>query len=95
MRGGTQTRSARRTSVFRATLVRPLNEDRTPAGIPALSELEMNRTTTSLRQGVAFGPFRLFVGERLLEKGGIPVALGSRALDILILLVERAGARRT
>jgi DNA-binding winged helix-turn-helix (wHTH) protein len=26
-----------------------------------------------------------------LSKGGVPVALGSRALDILITLVERAG----
>ncbi len=44
-----------------------------------------------VRQGVAFGPFRLFVAERLLEKAGVPVSLGSRALDILILLLERAG----
>src|SRR6202022_1017565 len=36
-----------------------------------------------------FGPFRLSVTERLLEKGGGPVQLGSRALDILIALVER------
>ena len=28
---------------------------------------------------------------RVLSKGGVPVALGSRALDILITLVERAG----
>jgi predicted ATPase/DNA-binding winged helix-turn-helix (wHTH) protein len=52
----------------------------------------MERDTTNLKQGAAFGPFRLFAGERLLEKAGIPVALGSRALDILILLVERAGS---
>lgn len=41
--------------------------------------------------GVTFGPFRLLVSERLLEKQGEPVALGSRALDILIVLIERAG----
>src|SRR5271167_1439405 len=40
---------------------------------------------------VAFGPFRLFPAERLLEKDGVPVHLGGRALDILIFLVERAG----
>src|ERR1700733_6860800 len=39
----------------------------------------------------SFGPFRLFAAERLLEKDGIPVHLGGRALDILIFLVERAG----
>jgi predicted ATPase/DNA-binding winged helix-turn-helix (wHTH) protein len=36
-----------------------------------------------------FGPFRLSVRERVLEKGGVRVPLGSRALDILIALVER------
>jgi predicted ATPase/DNA-binding winged helix-turn-helix (wHTH) protein len=39
----------------------------------------------------SFGPFRLFIAERLLEKAGEPLELGSRALDILITLVERAG----
>jgi len=40
---------------------------------------------------VSFGPFRLFAAERTLEKNGIPLVLGSRALDILIVLAERAG----
>src|SRR5258708_36447586 len=38
---------------------------------------------------ICFGPFRLSITERLLEKGGELVQLGSRALDILIALVER------
>src|SRR5258707_13351883 len=38
---------------------------------------------------ICFGPFRLSTGERLLEKNGVRVRLGSRALDILIALVER------
>ena len=38
---------------------------------------------------LCFGPFRLSTTERLLEKGGEPVQLGSRAFDILIALVER------
>src|SRR5882762_3639109 len=38
---------------------------------------------------ICFGPFRLSVTERVLEKKGIPIRLGSRALDILIALVER------
>src|SRR5450755_2114949 len=42
--------------------------------------------------GVAsFGPFRLFPAERLLERDGIPVELGGRALDILVKLVRHAG----
>src|SRR6266436_5107261 len=39
---------------------------------------------------ICFGPFRLSVTGRVLEKGSVPVRLGSRALDILIALVERA-----
>src|SRR5258706_7715938 len=38
---------------------------------------------------ICFGPFRLSTAERLLEKNGVRVRLGSRALDILIALVER------
>jgi signal transduction histidine kinase len=44
-----------------------------------------------VREGIiAFGRFRLRAAERLLEKDGVRVKLGSRALDILIALVERA-----
>jgi signal transduction histidine kinase len=39
---------------------------------------------------IAFGHFRLRAAERLLEKDGVRLKLGSRALDILIALIERA-----
>src|SRR3984957_18957731 len=39
----------------------------------------------------AFGPFRLLAAQRLLLEGDAPVRLGSRAFDILAILVERAG----
>lgn len=39
-----------------------------------------------------FGPFRLFPAERRLVRQDKPVALGSRSLDILIMLVERTGS---
>ncbi|MBV9246547.1 MAG: winged helix-turn-helix domain-containing protein [Methylobacteriaceae bacterium] len=39
----------------------------------------------------SFAPFRLFPERRLLLEGDKPVRLGSRALDILTCLVERAG----
>ncbi len=39
----------------------------------------------------AFGPFRLFPKRRLVERDGVPIGLSGRALDILILLTERAG----
>src|SRR5262245_15508892 len=40
---------------------------------------------------VSFGPFRLLPTQFLVLEGDKPVALGSRALEILIALVERAG----
>jgi predicted ATPase/DNA-binding winged helix-turn-helix (wHTH) protein len=40
---------------------------------------------------VCFGPFRLHPAARVFEKDGVPLALGNRALDILTVLVERAG----
>ncbi|TCL71766.1 NB-ARC domain-containing protein [Rhizobium sp. BK251] len=48
---------------------------------------------TTVRSGetISFGPFRLLVVERLLLKDGINVAVGGRALDILIALAARAG----
>ena len=47
--------------------------------------------TISREEPVEFGPFRLFVSQRRLLLGETPVAVGSRALDILIMLVEHAG----
>jgi DNA-binding winged helix-turn-helix (wHTH) protein len=52
----------------------------------------MQETTSSNREIFVFGPYRLSVAERLLEREGAPVHLGSRALDLLIALVEEAGA---
>jgi predicted ATPase/DNA-binding winged helix-turn-helix (wHTH) protein len=40
---------------------------------------------------ISFGPFRFLAAQRLLFEGDRPVRLGSRALDILTALVERAG----
>jgi len=39
---------------------------------------------------VLHGPFRLHVTERLLEKTGTALKVGSRALDILLMLLEHA-----
>ncbi|HUN40289.1 MAG TPA: winged helix-turn-helix domain-containing protein [Acetobacteraceae bacterium] len=40
---------------------------------------------------ISFGPFRLIPTQRLLLEGDKPVRLGSRAFEILVALVERAG----
>src|ERR1700692_4872063 len=38
-----------------------------------------------------FDPFELSIGERLLRREGVVLALGGRALDILICLAQRPG----
>jgi predicted ATPase/DNA-binding winged helix-turn-helix (wHTH) protein len=42
-------------------------------------------------EAVSFGPFTLHLLERRLERAGEQVRIGSRALDILIVLVQHAG----
>ena len=41
---------------------------------------------------VGFGPFQLNRTKRVLTKGGRPIAMGSRAMEILLALTEQAGA---
>jgi DNA-binding winged helix-turn-helix (wHTH) protein/anti-sigma regulatory factor (Ser/Thr protein kinase) len=56
---------------------------------PALTLADpVDRSST---RAVSFGPFRLFPTQRLLLRADKAVPLGSRALDILIALVERPG----
>jgi predicted ATPase/DNA-binding winged helix-turn-helix (wHTH) protein len=40
------------------------------------------------RDGLSFGPFHLLVRGRLLTREGVPVELGARALDLLIVLIS-------
>ena len=42
-------------------------------------------------QALAFGPYRLYRSQKLLLSGDRQVRIGSRAFDILVALVERAG----
>ncbi|HEX5342173.1 MAG TPA: winged helix-turn-helix domain-containing protein [Duganella sp.] len=51
----------------------------------------MPDTTNSASCGATFGPFLLLAAERRLLRDGVPVQIGSRALDILIVLVNAAG----
>ena len=50
-----------------------------------------DRRNSESKDMLSFGPFSLFAAERLLNQADKPIALGGRALDILIALVERAG----
>lgn len=53
--------------------------------------LVLVRSAGSMEQGLGFGPFALYPEQKLLLEDGAPVDLGSRALDILVLLVRRRG----
>src|SRR5215813_8719563 len=50
-----------------------------------------DRSATSAERVASFGPFRLFPAQQLLLEGETPVRIGTRALEILNVLVERAG----
>lgn len=50
-----------------------------------------DRPSFPAEHAVSFGPFRLLPAQQLLLEGETPVRLGSRALEILMALVERAG----
>src|SRR6266700_773548 len=50
-----------------------------------------SQATASGGTAISFGPFRLLPTQRLLLEGDTPVRLGSRAFDVLVALVERAG----
>src|SRR5215470_15931595 len=44
-----------------------------------------------MTEAFVFGPFRLLAARRELLAHGVPVALGQRALEILLLMVSRRG----
>jgi DNA-binding winged helix-turn-helix (wHTH) protein len=52
---------------------------------------DADQVVVSAGGAISFGPFRLFPAQRLLLEADKTVPLGSRALDILITLIERAG----
>ena len=44
-----------------------------------------------MREAYLFGPFRLLVHQRELFAHGVPIPVGQRAFDILLVLVSRHG----
>jgi predicted ATPase/DNA-binding winged helix-turn-helix (wHTH) protein len=58
----------------------------TDLGLPEDLAVERNRQSAK-----RFGSFRLLPDQRLLKEGDKPVRIGSRALDLLIALVDRPG----
>ena len=54
-------------------------------------QAEMRQADCSARSEIRFDSFRLFPARRLLLDGDTPVRIGSRALDLLIALINRHG----
>ena len=74
-------------SFVRSTpILRDLRESARPAYV-GLSTMSSDSLHTTLK----FGPFELSTRERVLRRDGVVLPLGSRAIDILIHLVERPG----
>jgi len=56
-----------------------------------VGDFGMHERVLSPEDSVYFGPFRFIRAQRSLTREGMPVAIGGRALDILAVLVDRAG----
>ncbi len=82
------------------TRARPATESVAIRGVPSMNATIRPAITApavamaavaDVEEIVAFGAFRLFPTQRRLERDGLCVPLSSRAMDILIALLERAG----
>jgi DNA-binding winged helix-turn-helix (wHTH) protein len=58
---------------------------------PDTDQLKPNKPAGATTSEVSFGPFRLLPAQLILLEGDKPVPLGSRAMHILIVLLERPG----
>jgi DNA-binding winged helix-turn-helix (wHTH) protein len=58
---------------------------------PDTDPLKPSKPAGATTSEVSFGPFRLLPAQFLLLEGDRPVPLGSRALEMLIVLLERPG----
>jgi DNA-binding winged helix-turn-helix (wHTH) protein len=58
---------------------------------PDTDQVKPSEPAVATTSEVSFGPFRLLPAQFLLLEGDKPVPLGSRALELLIVLLERPG----
>jgi DNA-binding winged helix-turn-helix (wHTH) protein len=65
---------------------------REPTGRDASPVIEGRSTPTATDTMLEFGRFRVLLRQRRLLAGGLPVELGARAFDILMVLIEADGA---
>src|SRR5262249_4398230 len=61
--------------------------------VPASSSIQgdATRRAPTTDNNFSFGPFTLFPSQRVLQRNATTAELGSRACEILVALVERAG----
>ena len=77
------------TSLFR--IVQSKEQADAAADLNGCLMMNPGRINSELARTFSFGPFHLIPVQRLLLEGEKPLRLGSRALEILIALVERHG----
>jgi DNA-binding winged helix-turn-helix (wHTH) protein len=87
---------AERLQLADAPVLAPFHSDSGCDGTRDVQTLDTNTLKPSKPAGastseVSFGPFRLLTAQFLLLEGDKPVPLGSRAMHILIALLERPG----
>jgi len=83
-----------RLSGIAPTIATPVSVVTAPifASNSVLSQAKVSDRTGAVTDlAIGFGSFRLMAKQHLLLQGDKPLRLGSRALEILIVLVERAG----
>ena len=70
---------------------KPFNPSETAAHVNGRLMMELGRINSESRRAFSFGPFHLIPEQQLLLEREKPLRLGSRAFDILVILVERPG----
>jgi DNA-binding winged helix-turn-helix (wHTH) protein len=94
--GSGWTTPAERLQLADAPALQPYNSDSSFAVRRRVESRDADQPAASKRAGatpreISFGPFRLLPAQFLLLEGDKPVLLGSRAMHILIALLERPG----
>ena len=87
---------AKRLQLADAPVLEPFNPDpgfgvRGRLQGPGTDPLKQSKPPGATTSEVSFGPFRLLPAQFLLLEGDKPVPLGSRAMHMLIVLLERPG----
>jgi DNA-binding winged helix-turn-helix (wHTH) protein len=94
--GSESTTSTDRWQLVDAPALQPYNSDssfavRRRVEGPNTGQPKAGKPAGATTREISFGPFRLLPAQFLLLEGDKPVPLGSRAMNILMVLLERPG----